>query len=493
MSIQLRTIVVLNVFVAALATVMVFVSRQTAGRVVEERLASQMAVGVSAFLQSKSYPLSDTMMQYLRDIFHADWVAADTQGVSLVGSSIPPAAAKEFRTQLAAARTSGRMVIGGRLYRVVSQPIVRKDGTTTPATYWLFMLVPDAQLEAARSEAAREMFKLFLPALALATLVAFLLSFTITRPIRRLMKEMDALAVQASNSSANSSTEDQLGDSASMRVRPSIRGATEIVRLANSYRRLLDRLAAAREDLARSERLATLGKVSLGVAHELRNPLSGIKMNVRLLKDDLGEGPGRESLTVILHEIDRMDLYLQELVRLSQGFQANGASRSRTRLSELSDGVLTLLAGRCRHARISVERQYPRDEPFLEADADALRQCIMNLLINAIEAMPDGGILRVTVLPAAGTIKFLAADSGGGVQFAPGQDIFDAFVSGKPNGVGLGLYLAREAIRRHGGQIGYQSGPGGATFWFELPGIEAAREGASVLPASSRGEAVRAT
>lgn len=464
MSIQLRTILVMNVFVAGMATVMVFISRQTAGRVVEERLASQLAVGVSTFLQGSSFPLSDTMMENLRDLFHTDWITTDAAGQP-VASSLPAAGAAEFQRQIGAIDGAGQARLDGRLYRVASRTITRTDvATTRPRVFRLFMLVPDAQLESARDEAAAQMFKVFVPVLILATIAAFLLSFTITRPIRQLVREMDELAEQASSPSARRRGLTPSG-------RPSPRGAIEITHLTCSFRHLLERLDQARENLARSERLAALGRTSLSVAHELRNPLSGIKMNVRVLKDELAE-PAGQILDIILREIDRMDLYLQELMSLAQGSAARGGNRARLRLSELAEGVLTLLSGRCRHARVHVERRYSTDEPAVLVHGDSIRQAIMNLLVNAIEATGPGGTLTVSVRAGMAGARFEVADGGAGVQCAPGQDIFDAFESGKPNGVGLGLFIAREAIDREGGKIGYENAPGGAVFWLELPRAE---------------------
>jgi signal transduction histidine kinase len=216
--------------------------------------------------------------------------------------------------------------------------------------------------------------------------------------------------------------------------------------------------------------LATLGKVCLSVAHELRNPLSGIKMHARLLKDRLGPSSGDSAIEVMLREIDRMELYLDELMSLSVG--SDPAHRSLclapTRLSDLSESVLTILSGRCRHAKIAVKKDYPAAEPQLSADASQLRQVMMNLMVNAIEAMPSGGTMSVSVYTGQSSVVFRVADAGKGIGPRE-RDIFEAFVTGKPNGVGLGLYLCKQIVARHGGSIGYDDSAAGATFWFELP------------------------
>ncbi len=199
-----------------------------------------------------------------------------------------------------------------------------------------------------------------------------------------------------------------------------------------------------------------------------------------------------------------------------------------TKLSELAEGVLAILAGRCRHAKIAVAKEFPPNEPAIPADAGQLRQVMMNLMVNAIQAMPTGGTMTVRVcstgilpvcsmgilpmssqfpavsvsssssaaperqqqqqqeqqqqdmarmamlhkdmgkMPMLHRIRFQVADTGKGVAERD-RDIFEAFVSDKPNGVGLGLYLCKQIVTRHGGKIGFDSSDKGATFWVELP------------------------
>jgi signal transduction histidine kinase len=104
------------------------------------------------------------------------------------------------------------------------------------------------------------------------------------------------------------------------------------------------------------------------------------------------------------------------------------------------------------------------------AQPEKIRQVILNLMLNAIESMPAGGPIRLSLAPSPGDrVRFSVADSGKGVEPPVGQDIFAPFVSTKEGGAGLGLHICRQIIVQHGGQIGYDSTPQGATFWFELP------------------------
>jgi signal transduction histidine kinase len=139
------------------------------------------------------------------------------------------------------------------------------------------------------------------------------------------------------------------------------------------------------------------------------------------------------------------------------------------RLSEVAESVLQLLEGRCRHENVNVLRDFA-DVPSVLADGNQIRQVVMNLVINAIEAMPGGGDVRLSLAPGGGgRVRFSVADRGRGVSAAEGEDVFSPFVTTKPGSVGLGLHVCRQIIRDHGGRIGYDNPGAGAVFWFELP------------------------
>jgi len=154
-------------------------------------------------------------------------------------------------------------------------------------------------------------------------------------------------------------------------------------------------------------------------------------------------------------------------------------------LSDLAESVLTILSGRCRHARVVVERDFPAGEPSVLADGNQLRQVMMNLMVNAVEAMPGGGTMTLRIQPTPAALRFSIADTGKGVQVRA-ENLFEAFSSGKSNGVGLGLYLSRQIVERHGGRIGHDSTPSGAVFWFELP-IQSASENPQAEPTEQAG------
>ncbi|MCE5326593.1 MAG: HAMP domain-containing protein [Planctomycetaceae bacterium] len=463
-SIRTRMIVVINLLVLAVALAAGWGAVVVAQNAIEKRLLVDVADSTCRLLSGMNLPLSDTLMGHLKQIYGADAVAVG-HGGAVLGSSLSPEQTAALQTLLRrGAPERGAVTLGGGTYHLGMGRIerARPDGAAEPVR--LYLLVPAEQLAAAKSDAARRMAMATLPAIGAATLLAVVLSMTLTRPIRRLAAQMDALAASA-------------GDESAAAAAPLPRsGPAELVTLAESFDHLLERLRQARESLARSHRLATLGKLAASVVHEIRNPLSGIAMNVRVLQDELARhNIDDRSAALIRREIERLDLYIQELMGLAAD-QAQGpldakalAALPPISLSEPADSVADLLQSRCAHAGIEVLRRYEADAPAVRADSGHMRQVIMNLVLNAMAAMPAGGKLTLALATAGGAVRMSVFDTGAGVQ-AGGQDIFDPFVSTRSDGAGLGLYVCRGIVTRYGGRIGYNPLPQGTEFWFELPG-----------------------
>jgi signal transduction histidine kinase len=132
------------------------------------------------------------------------------------------------------------------------------------------------------------------------------------------------------------------------------------------------------------------------------------------------------------------------------------------------DDVLELMRRRLEHLGVRVEKSYaPVGE--IKVDIARFKRCVMNLVLNGAQAMPAGGPLRVAVGPRDGRVRFSVTDAGAGVPADVGGRVFEPFVTTKQDGVGLGLALTKRIVEDHGGAIGYDTAPGGTTFWIELP------------------------
>ncbi len=241
--------------------------------------------------------------------------------------------------------------------------------------------------------------------------------------------------------------------------------------LAAAYQHLLARLDQANQRLSRAENIALAGKLSASVVHELRNPLSGIKMNAQVLAEELRErGLDDESLAFIIQEIDRVDLYLDRLSGMATAGPSSDPDASP--VNDTIAGLEQLLAGKCRHANISLKLVgLPLPPTAMAPCPEAeLRQVLLNLLLNALDASPPGGAVTLEAKQTADAFVFTVTDQGAGVHAKAAADIFSPFVSTKPQGCGLGLHIARKIMERHGGGITWENRPdGGACFRAALP------------------------
>ena len=228
-------------------------------------------------------------------------------------------------------------------------------------------------------------------------------------------------------------------------------------------------LLRAAEDRARQmDQLAALGRFTSSVAHEIRNPLTGIGMGVRRLARALREQPAEaEHVEFVLSEIRRLDGIVQEL------FDITHPRKLDLRARPLEDTVRRAeqsLAGVFEERGVRVERGSAPALPPVPHDADQLQQVFINLLKNAAEASPAGSVIRVSLAAAAGHVVATVTDAGHGMDADTQRTLFEPFFTTKPKGTGLGLYVTHEIVKRHGGSLEVASAPGaGATFTLELP------------------------
>ncbi|MFZ5879451.1 MAG: GAF domain-containing protein [Chloroflexota bacterium] len=234
---------------------------------------------------------------------------------------------------------------------------------------------------------------------------------------------------------------------------------------------------AMRNSLLLNDRLATMGRLLASVSHELNNPLQAIQNALFLLQKEQGISPlGRQDLEIVLSEAERMAALIARLRATYRPLQAEDFQA--VQLNDLIEDVHALLATHLRQNGISFEFFPDPALPEIPALPDQLRQVVLNLFINAVEAMPNGGRLTVsTELPAGNSEALLrVCDSGAGIDPVIMQDIFEAFVTNKERGTGLGLTIAYDIVTRHKGRIQAWNNPErGATFSVWLP-IERSRE-----------------
>ncbi len=216
-------------------------------------------------------------------------------------------------------------------------------------------------------------------------------------------------------------------------------------------------------EVRRAERLAALGRLSAGVAHEIRNPLAGIRTTAELLKTRLPDGDERVRFAeVILEETHRLDRIVGSLLQFAKPAEPKLEPID---LGALLDRAAQLASGKAAEHRVSIRRTSPRSGPIPLADRDQILQVLLNLILNAIEATPAGGEVHVGASGPApgrtGAVTIRVEDGGDGVPASIRDRIFDPFFTTKPGGTGLGLSISEHIVRRHGGTIRMEKPPGG--------------------------------
>ena len=231
--------------------------------------------------------------------------------------------------------------------------------------------------------------------------------------------------------------------------------------------RLTDELAAKDKELARENRLADLGRMAAHVAHEVRNSLVPVNLYLSLLRRRLTEDSGSlEVLTKVEAGFSALDATVNDLLN----FTAHRQPQWRTFIvQDLVEEIVDSLAPQLEAQGIEAELDVP-PHTVVTADREMLRRAILNLMLNAIDAMPRGGDLVVTSYERHGGLELEIADSGPGLPEAHLPRLFDPFFTTKPSGTGLGLSIVHRIVEAHGGRMTAVNCPeGGAAFTIELP------------------------
>ncbi len=239
----------------------------------------------------------------------------------------------------------------------------------------------------------------------------------------------------------------------------------------------LRRIKALEESQRPAERLTAFGVLAAAMAHEIKNPLLGIRGAAQLLREELATDDAREYTDVIIREADRLNVLMEEMLDFAR---PHTLTRTLVNLHEVLDSVMALERPSCTKRRIQIRQHYDPSLPDLWADRNHLTQAFLNLIRNAWEAMPHGGRLTLTtrrssepirVGPGGGPMLVVElADEGVGIPAEVQQKLFTPFFTTKAKGSGLGLAISHRIIEEHGGRFVIKSIPGqGTTVRVYLP------------------------
>jgi signal transduction histidine kinase len=305
-------------------------------------------------------------------------------------------------------------------------------------------------------------------ALALATGAA--MAWAITRGLVRPIQELrDAMAVVGAGDlehPVHAAAPGEIGD------------------LARSFAAMTTRLRESRETLARaqaqlveSEKLASVGQMAAAVAHGLRNPLASLRASAQFALRHPDAPAARETLEAMVGEVDRLDHRITHLLTYSR---PSPAHRLRERVAALVEAALRPLRPLFAERRVALETDLPPQLPEVLVDPTKLEQALVEVVANALDAMPQGGTLRVAGAVEGDAVVIALADTGRGIAAEALPNVFEPFFTTRAEGTGLGLAIARRFVEQNGGRMELASEPGhGTTVRIVLPVAAAGPVGAA--------------
>ena len=315
-------------------------------------------------------------------------------------------------------------------------------------------------------------------ALLLTAILGALLARGLSAPVRELSQGVRAVAEGRYDQTVAVESRDELGQLAEgfNHMAREIRRRDDEIRAWNTelQQRVEHRTAElkmAQDQILRTRRLAAIGSLGAGIAHELNNPLTAVAGLISLARKQLGDSsPQSETLKQALEQTRRVSKIVSDLRQFAEQERSEGGRRFPLEQPVL--GALDLYAEEMRERRIEVRRDLKPGLREAQGDPVQIQQVVAHLVQNAIAAMPDGGELRIAVTDVAGdALKLTVSDSGKGIPPEMRERIFDPFFSTKDKaGVGLGLSISHSIVEAHHGKLLVDSAPGrGATFTVLLP------------------------
>jgi signal transduction histidine kinase len=413
-----------------------------------------------------TFPFSDAVLKQTRGLTGAELAVTGLDGELLASSSEDLiGAARENEPAAGGPLVLGRTVdVAGRQYFYVSALLDRR--AVGREQVLLHIYYPLEHWRAARNEAVFSPLAVGGGAMVLVALLSVVIAARVTRPIAQLESQVERISHGDFTPLPLGSRSDEIRD------------------LGASINRMAAMLARYEEQVRRTERLRTLGQLGGGVAHQMRNAATGCRMALDLHRRTCPGGESDENLDVAERQLTLMEQHLRRYLAL-------GRSEPRERrivdLEQLVQDVLPLVRHTAEHVGVQLDFEPPSQPVAVEADAQAVQQVIVNLLLNAIEAGSAAGhesaaagdlrgavrLPRVSLSIARaddrGNVRLRVRDTGRGPSPELSERLFEPLVSDKPDGAGLGLAVAREIVEHHGGAISWRRDAGETVFLVELP------------------------
>jgi len=311
--------------------------------------------------------------------------------------------------------------------------------------------------------------------LLVGLLVIFGIADRMTKPIQELTKGVKRI---------------EEGD---LQYRVALKRSDELGSLASAFDQMAERLLHRERELKqsqniirRADRLSSLGMLTAGLAHEIRNPLVAIRTFTQLLPERYQDTEFRDSFqAVALKEVDRICGLVSDLLSFARPSTPNVSAES---VNEIVEGIARILESEAKEKDVSVNLRLGGGLPKIYIDKEQIKQVCMNIILNAIQSIEGEGIVGISTRPLGGNgseefVQIEVRDTGVGIPEKDLENIFDPFFTTKKEGNGLGLSISHQIVQEHGGYILVESKPGkGTTFFINLPVRHLAHQGAKARP-----------
>ncbi len=393
----------------------------------EEPEKIKSAYGVEIMIFGSDYTLNGTTLDALSDV-EQDWRnLADKMRLREV---------KPYLENPDEQSVIRDVTVHGKPYKVFYLPL--KLGR------FYCLLRPMEAIAEAKRTLTWYMLSIAVLVIGLVALISHLIGRNLTNPIKILVDSTARVATGELDEQCEIKTHDEIGD------------------LAAAFNQMTRDLKQSRDQLIQAERLATAGKMSASFAHEIRNPLSSMRMLAQMLmqKPEMSQEQHQQSLRYILEEIERIDTIVKGLMDFAR---PTALTLTQQPLTPVLQAVLALMAANLAHHKIQLVLDVLPETPEIPFDSDKLKQAFMNVILNAMEAMPQGGVLKVSTIMDEDRIGIKVVDNGVGISGEDLAHLFEPFFTKKTRGTGLGLANVKRILEEHGGNVEIESTLGEGT------------------------------
>ncbi len=427
------------------------------GQRAEARIRAEL-MEVAQTLSASRFPLTDNVLSTMRGLSGAEFATVTRDG-TLVATSGGAVSFEELHHHPLVPLeekwdVSKTTRLSGNDYFHATMPVRSVESGEAPLT--LHILYPREVYEDSVRDAKRLPLLVGLATTGVVAVLAMFISSHLTRPLHRLREHVGRIAA---------------GD---FRPLPLTGRNDEIADLSLSINQMASQLTSYEENIRRTERLRTLGQLGAGLAHQMRNSVTGCRLALQIHAQACPLLESDESLSVARRQLELMESHLKRLLQLGRAEAT--ATRCRTDILPILENVLALVAPTAQHLKVELSLDAVDSPVLVQADPDALEQAFLNLVLNAVEAVSTSckttaasGSVKLSVTRDASRCIVEVQDSGAGPNLESGEDLFEPFVTSKPDGVGLGLAVAREIINAHEGTITWSRASDRTVFRVELP------------------------